>query len=100
MNSQDSKIIYVESCPICGDGLCRIRICISNQKVTGFVLCDECEAMWTDPFMQERVPTNSDETNPQCPSCGQSIWGQNSHWANIGEVCLLGWFDHVQMVDE
>jgi len=93
-----SQLIYVESCPVCGDGLCRIRICVTNQRLTGLVLCDECEAMWTNPTMQERIPASSNESEPMCPSCDQSVWGNQAHWASIGEVCLLGWFDRIRLV--
>jgi len=95
-----SQVIYVESCPVCGDGLCRIRICIHNQRMTGIVLCEECEAIWTDPAMRARVLATSDDDTPRCPDCDQSVWSGNSHWANVGEVCLLGWFDRVHIVPE
>ena len=29
---------------------------------------------------------------------GQSLWEPNSHWADIPGVCLLGWYDSVQIV--
>jgi uncharacterized protein with PIN domain len=38
------------------------------------------------------------EGTPCCPDCGQSLWEPNSHWADIPEVCLLGWYDSVQIV--
>ena len=95
----DSQIIYVESCPICGDGLCRIRICVLNQRISGMVLCDECDAMWTDPSMKQRVLNTCADSDPSCPSCGLSVWDEKMHWANVGEVCMLGWFDQVHIVD-
>lgn len=91
-------LIYVESCPVCGDGLCRIRVCITDQRLTGCVLCDECEAVWTDPSLQERVSRKPNADDPECPSCGLSLWSKNAHWANVGEVCLLGWYDRVRVV--
>jgi hypothetical protein len=93
-----SQIIYVKSCPICGDGLCRIRVCLHDQVVTGLVLCDECESMWKDPGMQERLARDANDCDPRCPDCSESLWGENAHWANVGEVCLLGWFDRVHIV--
>ena len=92
-------LIYVESCPVCGDGMCRIRVCITDQRLTGCVLCDECEAVWTDPSMQQRAPRVLSMDDPACPSCGVSLWSDQAHWANIGEVCLLGWFDQVRIVN-
>ena len=35
---------------------------------------------------------------PQCPSCGLSLWGKDSHLANEEEVCLLVWYDRVRVV--
>lgn len=93
-----APLIYIESCPICGDGLCRIRVCITDQRLIGCVLCDECEAVWTDPSMEERISRKPDADDPQCPSCGLSLWSKNAHWANVGEVCLLGWYDRVRIV--
>ena len=92
-----SQLIYVSSCPVCGDGLCRIRVCEKDQRLAGMVLCDECEALWTDPTMTQRVLRKAGDMDPICPSTGQSVWGEQSRWANVGEICLLGWFGGVKI---
>jgi hypothetical protein len=92
-----APIIYVQSCPICGDGLCRVRVCCVEQRVQGFILCDECEAMWTDPSMLDRVHNDTSCGESHCPGTNLSVWDKNTHWANAGEVCLLGWFDQVRI---
>ena len=48
--------------------------------------------------MEHRVLRAPNTDDPVCPSCGLSLWDKNAHWANIGEVCLLGWYDQVQVV--
>ena len=48
--------------------------------------------------MEQRVPRNPNSDDPLCPSCSLSLWDKNAHWANIGEVCLLGWYDRVRVV--
>lgn len=92
-----TPFLYVESCPICGDGLCRIRVCVQDQKILGCILCDECEAVWTDPSLKDRIAQRPGAEGPECPTCGLSLWSRSSHWANVGEACLLGWFDRVHL---
>jgi len=93
-------LIYVKQCPVCGDGVCRVRVChdLQRGRLTGCVLCDECETVWTDPTLKQKFLRGKVEGTPCCPDCGQSLWEPNSHWADIPEVCLLGWYDSVQIV--
>jgi hypothetical protein len=91
-------LIYVKKCPVCGDGLCRVRICQHRGRLTGAILCDECETVWTDPSMKQKFTQGNEPATPCCPDCKNSLWEPNSHWADIPEVCLLGWYDAVHIV--
>jgi hypothetical protein len=50
--------------------------------------------------MSERVLNLSDDGDPRCPGSSLPIWHENTHWANVGEVCLLGWFDQVHITKD
>jgi len=95
-------------CPICGGGLCGIRICglptpnqvIGNADIDtttgphGLIVCDECEAIWLDP--DKNVDHQyTDPEDPRCPICRDSLWNGNNHWANTAEVHFIGWSDAV-----
>jgi hypothetical protein len=61
------------------------------------VVCDECESVWTDPDMKQRSIEESNTYTACCPECGLSLWADGCHWADIQEVCLLGWYDKVKV---
>ncbi len=94
----------IDFCPICGGGLCGIRICgltpadsESQQRgdsIHGLVVCDECEAIWLDPDVKSDhvYPNPADSA---CPICCQPLWGPNSRWATEDDVRALGWSDAV-----
>jgi len=81
-------------CPICGGGLCGIRICTGDDPTeqlpaTGFILCDECEAIWMQPELSGDH-LYADPENPNCPVCRGNLW-RTSRWATREEVEHLGW---------
>lgn len=92
----------IDFCPICGGGLCGIRICGLSEDGTsvipirgtdtphGLVVCDECEAIWLEPSVasDHQYP---DAEDAKCPICNDSLWGKNSRWANREEIDALGW---------
>ncbi len=91
----------IDFCPICGGGLCGIRICgvASQQSETpsagsngphGLVVCDECEAIWLDPDVStaHQYPAAEDA---RCPICKEALWGDSNHWADADDLKLLGW---------
>lgn len=90
-------LIYIRSCPVCGDGLCRVRVCAIDQQLHGCILCDECDTVWTDPALSERIDPPNEYSSPVCPDCGETLWNDTCHWADIQEVCLLGWYDKVKV---
>jgi hypothetical protein len=84
----------IATCPICGGGLCGVRICTGDDPTEampggGFVMCDECEAVWMEPDVAtEHVYV--DPEKPQCPICRSGLWS-GSRWADRNEVQSLGW---------
>jgi hypothetical protein len=90
-------------CPVCGGGLCGIRICGidpagSSQRISksgsdaphGLVICDECEAIWLEPDTStaHQYPSVDDS---RCPICDQPLWGDHSRWADVEDAASLGW---------
>ncbi|QDT12061.1 hypothetical protein [Planctomycetes bacterium K23_9] len=92
----------IDFCPICGGGLCGVRICgiqpqsenvaVQNQYDTahGLIVCDECEAIWLEPDVSTDH-VYPDCENAACPICNASLWGENSRWANADDIEALGW---------
>jgi hypothetical protein len=93
----------VDFCPICGGGLCGIRICgvdetktedrftkLGNDAPHGLVVCDECEAIWLEPDITT-AHQYPDVEDARCPICHESLWGKNSRWADARDVESLGW---------
>jgi len=87
-----SEIHFVEHCPVCGQGLVRIRVCTNESgSLFGFVICDECDSTWTDPSMKTPYIQSNPE-KPVCPQSGTALWSESSHWADKAEMSLLGWY--------
>ncbi|TWU56506.1 hypothetical protein Poly51_24170 [Rubripirellula tenax] len=96
----------INFCPICGGGLCGIRICgvaakdsidIENQfaktgstQPHGLIVCDECEAIWLEPDVNtaHQYPNIEDA---KCPICQEALWGPQSRWADATDVETLEW---------
>ncbi len=109
----------IDFCPICGGGLCGIRICglessdkdpaanhangkpvsegdsaghgaAHRDSAHGLIICDECEAIWLEPDV------SSDHQYPcpedaACPICSRPLWGPNSRWADLADIETIGW---------
>ncbi len=85
----------VDYCPVCGGGLCGIRICgLADEHPHGFILCDECEAIWLQPDVTS-PHQYADAEQPQCPICQQALWGPQSRWANWDDCSELNWIDAI-----
>jgi hypothetical protein len=85
----------IDYCPICGGGLCGIRICgMTDDKPHGLIVCDECEAIWTEPdsTADHQYPDAEDAC---CPICKKPLWGPQSRWANWDDCSELGWIDAI-----
>ncbi|MGI9474378.1 MAG: hypothetical protein ACR2NZ_22745 [Rubripirellula sp.] len=93
----------INFCPICGGGLCGIRICgidpskseerfarTGSDAAHGLVICDECDAIWLEPDLAT-AHQYPDLEDARCPICAETLWGVNSRWANQEDVETLGW---------
>ncbi|MFN7706480.1 MAG: hypothetical protein ACK5OH_00585 [bacterium] len=89
------KYFYIDDCPICSQGLARVRVHVRKQSLTGYILCDECEAAWNDPSLLGRIPRGK-EGDASCPDGKTSVWSEHCHWASIEEICLLGWYNDIK----
>ncbi|TWT79585.1 hypothetical protein CA13_09890 [Planctomycetes bacterium CA13] len=94
----------IDFCPICGGGLCGVRICGLNAndetnelvghyelvKPHGLIVCDECEAIWLEPDTStpHQYP---DACDARCPICSEPLWGKQSRWADLRDIAELGW---------
>ena len=81
-----SPWIHIGECPVCVNGLCRVRACRDSLGKTHlYAMCDECEATWTKPdTSSHRTYPRADE--PLCPICSQPLFGNQAHWAGPEEV--------------
>lgn len=91
----------VATCPICGGGLCGIRVCgldsgedqkgrVGYQEIHGMVVCDECDAIWLEPDVTT-VHQYPSFVDPRCPLCDEPLWGPQSRWAELSDVQKLEW---------
>jgi hypothetical protein len=92
-----SAIHSIDYCPLCGGGLCGIRICGLNSPDDvdappphGLVICDECEAIWLEPDVTSDHQYPAAE-NACCPVCSLPIWSRHSRWAQREDIESLGW---------
>jgi hypothetical protein len=60
----------------------------------GLVVCDECEAMWTEPDTTKPPLFGSPEVLCS-PITGEEIWPEPNRWATLEDVALLGWLNRV-----
>ena len=90
--NQAAPWIHIGECPVCVNGLCRVRTCCSlTGKPHLYAMCDECESLWLTPTTDapRRFPDASD---PKCPICQQPLYGEQAHWSNADELPGTEWF--------
>ncbi len=89
----------IDFCPICGGGLCGVRICglpsdsssqVEETATHGLVVCDECEAIWLEPDLTSDHQYASIE-DARCPVCSKPLWHSSSRWADSNDLESLGW---------
>lgn len=81
----------IDTCPICGGGLCTIYFCEGTDSVPphGLIVCDECEAIWLQPDVSS-PHCFPDAESADCPVCRQPLY-EHAHPANQNDVDDLGW---------
>lgn len=99
--------IHIGECPVCVNGLCRVRTCrspaggktpVGNALVGDlpagtlhfYAMCDECEALWLTPTTDapRQFP---DACEPKCPICQQPLYGEQAHWSHAEELQGTEW---------
>ena len=85
-----SPWIHIGECPVCVDGLCRVRTCVKDAAAHFYALCDECEALWIAPNT-DSPRTFPGASQPQCPICQQDLYGAQAHWALADELRGTEW---------
>jgi hypothetical protein len=86
-----SPWIHIGECPVCVNGLCRLRTCTaSNGSMHFYAMCDECESLWLEPNTDtERM--FPDASQPLCPICGERLYGEQAHWSQASELQGTQW---------
>lgn len=89
-NPHQSPWIHIGECPFCVDGICRIRTCQGGDAMHFYAMCDECDAMWTQPDTATKK-IFPDPENPLCPVCGVPVHDEQSHFAIARELESTDW---------
>jgi hypothetical protein len=76
----NSPWVHIGECPVCVNGIVRVRTCHGGGETHLIAVCDECEAIWTDPDISNRRGF-ADAEKALCPICDQPLYGPQSHWS-------------------
>ncbi len=104
-NPPNNPWIHIGECPVCVNGLCRVRACHgpcnlgSDQDDPAaslhlYAICDECEATWTEPSTST-PKTFPDSDDARCPICAEKLYGEQSHWALPQDLLGTAWESQV-----
>ncbi len=86
-----SPWIHIGECPVCVNGLCRVRTCEDQQGQQHFyAMCDECEATWLSPST-DTPRSFPDPDNPLCPVCDRVLYNEQAHWSLAEELSGSPW---------
>lgn len=92
---EETTWIYAGNCPVCQCGLRRIRVSVTaDGELRGYVMCDECEAIWLSPDAATGYRYPHAE-KPECPVTDGPLYGPQTRWATLSDVRTLGWLDQV-----
>ncbi len=88
----DIPWIHIGECPVCVNGLCRVRTCRGGQQgeTHFYALCDECEALWLEPDTMTDFAF-CDPESPVCPICQQSLYGPHARWSTPADLQGTEW---------
>lgn len=65
-------IFYIAQCPICEQGLVRVRIHSERRNLSPFFVCDECDAAWSDVKLSSRLSLSSERSTESSKSVAES----------------------------
>jgi hypothetical protein len=89
-----SPWIHIGECPVCVNGLCRVRTCtVEAGSAHFYAMCDECEALWLTPNTDTPF-SFPDSCDPKCPICQQDLYGQQAHWSLADELRGSEWMSN------
>ncbi len=90
-NSPSSPWIHIGNCPICGNGLVRLR-CSTNGDGEQhlYALCDECEGIWFEPDTSTQV-IFPDPDEALCPYTDHALYGPQTRWATLDDIRGTVW---------
>jgi hypothetical protein len=83
-----TSMLLVGTCSSCGTGNIGVRVSSSGQCVVG--LCDECDAVWLTPSLEDG-PHFLAQPDLPCPPDGSSLRNFPAHWADSKEAERAGW---------
>ena len=86
--STKKPMTYVGFCRICGTGPLGLRECGGCNAVV--VLCDECDATWTDADFSSK-PRFAQAGRLPCPHCEASLIEKPSRWATKTKINGVAW---------
>jgi hypothetical protein len=83
-----TQMLRIGTCGVCGTGNIGIRVAASARRVVG--MCDECDAVWMDPKLQDG-PHFPKQPELTCHADGSSLRHAPAHWASRAEASAAGW---------
>lgn len=95
VDATESIRYSTHTCPICGGGLCMVRVCAGHGSTPshGLIVCDECEAIWMQPDMNS-PHVYPDAESAACPICRGDLY-RDTRFANESDLHDLGWADAI-----
>jgi len=87
--TDNNEMHYVGFCSICGTGPLGLRECGRCGEIV--VLCDECDAVWTDADFAAKPRLADEHGKLPCPYCEASLLDAPSGWASKSQVDKLAW---------
>ncbi|MGI9429319.1 MAG: hypothetical protein ACR2NM_11720 [Bythopirellula sp.] len=87
--ANDQKMHYIGFCRICGTGPLGLRECGGCGEIV--VMCDECDAVWTDGDFQAKPMLADAAGGLPCPYCDSALLDEPSRWAPQTKIDKVAW---------